>query len=61
MQIPTDLGSKLPQFFKQFDKDLDSLDVANYGISISTLEDVFMNVGHLEDPIEAIDPLYKEN
>jgi hypothetical protein len=28
--------------------------VANYGISISTLEDVFLNVGHLANPLEAL-------
>jgi hypothetical protein len=44
----------LPSFFKKFDQDLVSIDVANYGIAISTLEDVFHNVGHLEDPADAL-------
>ena len=37
------------KFFPQFDKSLTELKVNNYGISISTLEEVFMKVGNLTD------------
>ena len=28
----------------------------NYGISITTLEEVFLKIGHLEDPMSILDP-----
>jgi hypothetical protein len=34
-------------FFKNFDSDLFSLRIVAYGVSITTLEDVFMKVGHI--------------
>lgn len=51
--IPTAYSSKFKEFFKQFEKDLDSLNILTYGISVSTLEEVFLKVGHLENPEEA--------
>jgi ATP-binding cassette, subfamily A (ABC1), member 3 len=43
-QIPTALSSKFGAFFQEFDKDLDSLGVRSYGISVPTMEDVFLRV-----------------
>jgi len=40
---------------------LASIDVATYGISITTLEDVFLNVGHLANPLDALDATAKES
>ena len=45
-QIPTHLSHKFKDFFDEFDSQLDSLDIRSYGISITTLEEVFLRVGH---------------
>jgi ATP-binding cassette subfamily A (ABC1) protein 3 len=45
-QIPTALSFKFKEFFDHFDKSLDALDVRSYGISVTTLEEVFLRVGH---------------
>lgn len=36
--------SKFTEFFKMFDKDMASLGVRSYGISITTLEEVFLHI-----------------
>ena len=41
-------------FFKNFDKDLDRLKIVAYGVSITTLEDVFMKVGHIDVEDESV-------
>jgi ATP-binding cassette, subfamily A (ABC1), member 3 len=46
-QIPTALSYKFQKFFEEFDRKLDSLDIRSYGISVTTLEEVFLRVGHL--------------
>lgn len=45
-QIPTHYSGKFKEFFEQFDRDLERLDIKSYGISITTLEEVFLRVGH---------------
>ena len=45
-QIPTSLSYKFKDFFNQFDQNLDMLDIRSYGISVTTLEEVFLRVGH---------------
>jgi ATP-binding cassette, subfamily A (ABC1), member 3 len=50
IQIPIEYASMFADFFKKFDEDLESLKIISYGISISTLEEVFLKVGHLDDP-----------
>jgi len=50
IQIPIEYAPMFAEFFKSFDEDLESLKVISYGISISTLEEVFLKVGHLDDP-----------
>jgi ATP-binding cassette subfamily A (ABC1) protein 3 len=48
-QIPTALSVKFKDFFSSFDNSLDSLDIRSYGISVTTLEEVFLRVGHGDD------------
>jgi hypothetical protein len=50
LKIPHSYASQFPSFFQDFDQDLETLGVRSYGISISTLEEVFLKVGHLKDP-----------
>ena len=49
MQIPKEYSDFFKVFFKNFDNDLEKLKVLAYGVSITTLEDVFMKVGMLDD------------
>ena len=49
VKIPDVYSTMFIKFFPQFDKSLTELKVNNYGISISTLEEVFMKVGNLTD------------
>jgi hypothetical protein len=50
IQIPLQYSSKFVSFFQNFDRDQAKLKVQSYGISISTLEEVFLKMGHLDDP-----------
>jgi hypothetical protein len=52
VQIPHEYSSKFEVFFKGFDSELARLQIRSYGVSITTLEEVFMKVGHLEDPAQ---------
>jgi hypothetical protein len=52
IQIPVEYAQNFGSFFKSFDEDLDQLNVMSYGISISTLEEVFLKVGSLHSPVE---------
>jgi len=45
-QIPKDLSEKFKNFFQKFDESLDSIGIQSYGISVTTLEEVFLRVGH---------------
>lgn len=42
--VATDVAAKFTPFFEQFDKDMESLGVISYGISITTLEEVFLHI-----------------
>lgn len=42
--LPDDIESKFSEFFLQFDKDMKDLGVVSYGISITTLEEVFLHI-----------------
>ena len=44
-QIPLKLSNKFKDFFERFDVDLDDLGIRSYGISVTTLEEVFLRVG----------------
>lgn len=50
IKIPQSYSSKFANFFEKFDSSLGELNIQSYGISISTLEEVFLRIGHLEDP-----------
>lgn len=49
MKIPHEYDNKFAKFFERFDQDLTKLQIRSYGISITTLEEVFLKVGHLDD------------
>jgi ATP-binding cassette subfamily A (ABC1) protein 3 len=51
-QIPHTLSHKFAPFFQEFDKDLDSIGARSYGISVPTLEDVFLRVSKEQDKEE---------
>lgn len=42
--MPFHLCPKFKTFFDEFDKDLENLDIRSYGISVTTLEEVFLRV-----------------
>lgn len=46
MQIPTEYEVNFKEFFIKFDCSLKKLGISSYGVSITTLEDVFMKIGH---------------
>lgn len=56
IRIPQSYSYRFAQFFEKFDETLDDLQIQSYGISISTLEEVFLRIGHLEDPSSPNDP-----
>lgn len=45
MQLPMDEVKKFPALFNEIDSKKDSLGITTYGISITTLEEVFLKVG----------------
>ncbi len=51
-QIPSQSSQNFEKFFNHLDQNLSSLFVKSYGISVSTLEEIFLKVGHLDDPLE---------
>ena len=59
LQIPLKYASNFASFFQDFDEQLQSLKILSYGISISTLEEVFLKVGHLDDPLSPDTPKMK--
>ena len=48
-QIPVECSPHFKDFFHKFDLKINSLGVASYGISITTLEEVFLAVGDGRD------------
>jgi ATP-binding cassette, subfamily A (ABC1), member 3 len=48
-QLPGAARSKFKSFFSSLDKDLSNLGLSSYGLSITTLEEVFLRIGHGED------------
>jgi ATP-binding cassette subfamily A (ABC1) protein 3 len=53
--VPPEYSGKFDNFFSQLDNDLGKLNVRSYGVQISTLEQVFLQIGHLENPEEILD------
>jgi len=45
-QIPKTYSHKFQEFFNKFDQELQGMQILSYGISVTTLEEVFLRVGH---------------
>jgi ATP-binding cassette subfamily A (ABC1) protein 3 len=54
VRIPFEYCTKFEEFFCNLDQSLAEMQLLTYGISISTLEEVFLKIGHLEDPTQAL-------
>ena len=52
-QLPTSSASQFKQFFADFDQNLDNLGIRSYGVGITTLEEVFLRIGHGDDVEDA--------
>ncbi len=50
VQIPREYTALFKDFFTDFDNDLESLEIQTYGVSITTLEQVFLEIGHNPNP-----------
>lgn len=48
-QIPARSSYKFKNFFYQLDKDKAKLKINSYGVDITTLEEVFLRIGHGEN------------
>lgn len=48
-QLPHHASSKFKDFFYELDRDLEKLKLNSYGVGITTLEEVFLSIGHGED------------
>lgn len=64
VNIPQEYSVQFSGFFKEFDQKLEELGVVSYGLSISTLEEVFLKIGHQDNPsptnTKALMPLESE-
>ena len=47
-QLPTKSSKQFKNFFHEFDEKLDELGIRSYGVGITTLEEVFLKIGHGE-------------
>ena len=50
IQIPNTYNNRFKEFFTAFDDDLGKLEIQSYGISITTLEQVFLKIGSMDNP-----------
>ena len=50
IQIPREYTPLFKDFFADFDNDLPALEIQTYGISVTTLEQVFLEIGHDPNP-----------
>ena len=48
-QLPTESAGQFKQFFSDLDESLDQLGIRSYGVGITTLEEVFLKIGHGEE------------
>ena len=46
------MSYKFKDFFLEFDRDLPKLDITSYGISVTTLEEVFLRVAEGDETDE---------
>jgi hypothetical protein len=54
VQIPSHYTSKFKDFFTSFDIEFPKLGIRTYGLSVTTLEQVFLEIGHMDDPSSKI-------
>lgn len=45
-QLPKESSAQFKKFFNEFDENLQALNVQSYGVGITTLEEVFLKIGH---------------
>ena len=45
-QIPEHASWRFKDFFEALDKELGKFGIASYGVGITTLEEVFLRIGH---------------
>lgn len=50
VQIPREYTYLFKDFFTDFDSDLADLEIQSYGIAVTTLEQVFLEIGHQANP-----------
>jgi len=50
LQLPLETAPKFQKLFDELDKNLEKLRVSTYGISVTTLEEVFLNVAKVTTP-----------
>lgn len=48
-QLPNSSSGQFKEFFKDFDENLKDLGIRSYGVGITTLEEVFLKIGHGEE------------
>ena len=48
-QLPIEVSPRFKEFFTALDKDLVKLGCGSYGVGITTLEEVFLRIGHGKD------------
>jgi len=55
-QLPVNASPQFPKLFNTLDTKSQYLDIVQYGISVTTMEEVFIKVGHSgeHDPVEAV-------
>eukprot|EP00490_Sorites_sp_Unknown_P025468 CAMPEP_0114678684 /NCGR_PEP_ID=MMETSP0191-20121206/52057_1 /TAXON_ID=126664 /ORGANISM="Sorites sp." /LENGTH=164 /DNA_ID=CAMNT_0001953079 /DNA_START=1525 /DNA_END=2016 /DNA_ORIENTATION=+ len=52
-RLPLTESSKFAQLFKELDTQSEQLSISNYGIGVTTLEEVFLKIGHDEEEQKA--------
>lgn len=55
--MPIGVSPKFKDFFSALDKDLVSLGLGSYGVGITTLEEVFLSIGHGEEHSTTVDKI----
>ena len=53
--MPSTVSPKFKDFFSDLDKDLSKLGLSSYGVGITTLEEVFLRIGHGEEHSTTVD------
>jgi hypothetical protein len=53
-RLPFAASGKFVELFTAFDQEKEALGIAEYGISVTTLEEVFIKVGEMEDSINEL-------